>query len=160
MGIAVHLAEALRQLHHAGGTAVALLGFVPALARRRGPRKASAGVCVGNLHFPADLSPARPLETEAARIIAGNPAQTASDLFVSADKRFSVGLWTCQPGKWRIDFGAHEFIHLLEGVVVVTDAGGAARTYRAGDSFVSPAGFSGTWDVIEPVTKHFVLYVE
>ena len=42
--------------------------------------------------------------------------------------------------------------------VVVTDAEGCARTYRAGDAFVTPKGFSGTWEVIEPIKKHFTWY--
>ena len=74
------------------------------------------------------------------------------------DKLFAAGIWTCRPGKFRIDFGRDEFIHLLEGVVIVTDAEGTAKTYRAGDAFVTPKGFSGTWDVIEPVKKHFTYY--
>ena len=40
----------------------------------------------------------------------------------------------------------------------VTDAEGLSKTYRAGDAFVTPAGFSGTWDVIEPIKKHFTWY--
>jgi len=32
------------------------------------------------------------------------------------------------------------------------------ETYRAGDSFLIPSGFKGTWETIEPVRKFFVIY--
>ena len=161
MAIGGHSLDILRHLHAVGGPLLALLGSMPALRMRRaagGP--SAAGEAVRNLHFPVDRSKSKPYRPARERILSGDPVQTATYLFASDDKRFSVGLWTCQPGKWRIDFGEHEFIHILEGLVEVTDAEGAKRTYRPGDTFVSPMGFSGTWDVIEPVTKHFVLYAE
>jgi EutQ-like cupin domain len=35
-------------------------------------------------------------------------------------------------------------------VIVVTGDDGSQRTFRAGDAFVSPAGFVGTWEIVEP----------
>ena len=158
MAIGGHAYEILRHLQPFGTPLIALFGAVPALRARRAPSPPSAPV--RNLHFPVDVAGAKPYRPDPARILSGDPVQTATYLFVSPDKRFSVGLWTCRRGKWRIDFGEHEFISILEGIVDVTDAEGTVRTYRAGDAFVSPLGFSGIWDVIEPVTKHFVLYAE
>jgi len=43
-------------------------------------------------------------------------------------------------------------------VVKLTDADGNVETYRAGDSFLIPSGFSGSWETIEPVRKFFVIY--
>jgi uncharacterized cupin superfamily protein len=95
---------------------------------------------------------------ERSHILSGKPEQTATYVYKSPDGLFAAGIWTCQPGKFRIDFGRAEFIQLLAGVVTVTDAEGLSKTYRAGDAFVTPAGFSGTWDVIEPIKKHFTWY--
>lgn len=108
-----------------------------------------------------DLAPAQRqsklCRPELERIVSGDPAQTVSVVYQSEDSLFSAGTWTCQPGKWHIDFAQNEFVHILEGVVSVTDGDGLAKTYRAGDTFVSPSGFAGTWDVREPVRKFFTL---
>jgi uncharacterized protein len=95
---------------------------------------------------------------DADRIISGNPVQTAWNLFTSADGRFSSGIWECQPGKWRVVFSESEFCHWLAGVVEVTGDDGSVRTYRAGDAFVMPAGFTGIWDVQEPSKKYYAFY--
>ena len=71
------------------------------------------------------------------------------------DGRFSSGIWECQPGKWRVVFSESEFCHWLAGVVEVTGDDGSVRTYRAGDAFVMPAGFTGIWDVQEPSKKYY-----
>ncbi len=95
---------------------------------------------------------------DASRILAGDPAQTATIYFTSADGRFSSGVWECEPGKWRVVFTESEFCHLLEGTIIVRGDDGAERTFRAGDAFVSPAGFTGTWDVTERAKKYFAYY--
>ncbi len=61
-------------------------------------------------------------------------------------------------GKWRVVFTEHEFCHLLAGEIITTGDDGFERTWRAGDSFVSPAGFTGYWDVRSPARKHYVVY--
>ena len=92
------------------------------------------------------------------RILAGDPVQTATLHFTSADGRFSAGTWAAERGTWRVVFTESEFCHLLEGVIVVTDEAGTRTTFRAGDAFVSPRGWSGTWTVTEPVKKHYTWY--
>jgi uncharacterized protein len=39
-----------------------------------------------------------------------------------------------------------------------TDVEGRATTVTAGESFVMPRGFTGTWEVVETTTKRFVIY--
>ena len=95
---------------------------------------------------------------QADRILSGDPAQAATNLFRSADGRFNAGIWEAQPGKWRVVFTESEFCHLLAGVIVVTGDDGSQRTFRAGDAFVSPAGFIGTWEIIEPAKKLYAYY--
>jgi len=95
---------------------------------------------------------------KADRILAGDPAQAATNLYRSADGRFNCGVWECQPGKWRVVFTESEFCHLVSGVIVVTGDDGSERTFRAGDSFVSPAGFTGTWEIIETAKKLYAYY--
>lgn len=49
-----------------------------------------------------------------------------------------------------------ECFHLLDGVAYVTNADGSAQRAVAGDTVVLPKGWSGHWDVIEPVKKLWV----
>lgn len=94
----------------------------------------------------------------AERVISGNPQQTAWNLFASADERFNSGIWECEPGKWRVVFAESEFCHLLAGTLIVTGDDGSVRTFKAGDAFVSPAGFTGTWEVVERAKKFYAFY--
>jgi uncharacterized cupin superfamily protein len=94
----------------------------------------------------------------AERIVSGDPVQRALNFFSSADGHFHSGIWECAVGKWRVVFTESEFCHLLAGVIEVTDDNGGARTFRAGDAFVSPAGFTGYWDVREPARKYYAIH--
>lgn len=42
-------------------------------------------------------------------------------------------------------FPHDEYIHILSGELILTDAAGVERTYTAGDSLVIPKGFTGIW---------------
>lgn len=68
-----------------------------------------------------------------------------------------AGIWEATPGKWRIVYDEWEFCHILAGVSVIAEEGGAARTVRAGDSFVIRPGFRGTWEVLETTRKEYVI---
>lgn len=94
----------------------------------------------------------------ADRIIKGDPAQAAWNLFSSPDGRFHSGIWECNVGEWRVVFTESEFCHLLAGTIIVRGDDGSQSTFRAGDAFVSPAGFTGTWEVVEPARKYYALY--
>jgi uncharacterized cupin superfamily protein len=95
---------------------------------------------------------------QADRILSGDPAQAAINLFQSSDGRFNSGIWEAQRGKWRVVFNESEFCHLLSDVIVVTSDDGAQHAFRAGDAFVSPAGFTGTWEIVEPAKKFYAYY--
>jgi uncharacterized protein len=110
------------------------------------------------INFKAPLPEPQCYLPPADRIVAGNPAQTAHVMFTSEDERFASGIWSCEPGTWRVVFSESEFCHILEGVLIVTGDDGSEVTYRAGDAFVSPAGFTGTWQVVERAKKYFAFY--
>ena len=68
------------------------------------------------------------------------------------------GIWECTEGKWNADYSSKsEFCHILAGKVILADEEGQASSFVAGDSFVIPTGFIGTWEVIEPVRKLYVI---
>jgi uncharacterized protein len=98
------------------------------------------------------------IRPEADRILAGSPDQTAWNYFTDRTGQFSAGIWEGAPGLWRVTFTENEFYHLLSGVVVVRDEAGGERTFRAGDSFVMPAGFVGTWEVVETARKLYATF--
>jgi hypothetical protein len=108
--------------------------------------------------FADEVPPSEPYRPVAERILSGDPVQTVRNMFQSADGRFNCGIWDCQPGKWRVVFTENEFCRLVHGTIVVTGDDGSERTFRAGDSFVSPAGFTGIWEVVEPTRKLYAIY--
>lgn len=94
----------------------------------------------------------------ADRLVSGDPLQRAWNYYSSADGRFHAGIWECAVGKWRVIFTENEYCQLLAGEILVTTEDGSERLWRAGDVFVSPAGFTGWWDVRTPARKYYVIY--
>ena len=39
-----------------------------------------------------------------------------------------------------------EYVHILDGGLILTDADGQAHEFKTGDSLVIPKGFTGTWE--------------
>ena len=92
------------------------------------------------------------------KLLSGNPRQTVRMQYTDPTKQFFVGEWRSEVGKWRINYSEEEYCQMLEGVSVITDEQGSAVTVTAGDSFVIPRGFVGSWEVVEPTRKNFVIY--
>ncbi len=92
------------------------------------------------------------------RVIAGSPRQEIRNVYADPTRRFFAGHWSATPGKWRVAYTEHEFCHMLAGRVRVVSAAGLVSEFGAGDSFVVPAGFAGTWEVVEPATKLYAIY--
>lgn len=76
------------------------------------------------------------------------------------DGAFRSGFWSAQPGKSDIAYTKDELCVLLEGEVCLTATDGTAATYRAGDTFIIPKGFKGTWETVRPVRKFFATYTK
>lgn len=54
-----------------------------------------------------------------------------------------------EPTKYELeDVGFDEFIHVLDGSLILTDKQGHAQRFEAGDFLVMPKGFSGTWETL------------
>ena len=94
----------------------------------------------------------------AAKIIAGNPSQKMWPHYTNQSNEFHTGIWQADIGKWEVSYSEDEYCFILEGKNVVTNADGETITVQAGDHFVIPAGFSGTWEVVEPTRKVYVIY--
>src|ERR1041384_5906071 len=94
----------------------------------------------------------------AERLLAGNPEQVARNYFSDSGGRFFAGVWESTPGRWRVRYTENEFCHITRGRIRLADASGQQWSFEAGDSFVIPAGFNGTWETIEPTAKLYVIY--
>ena len=94
----------------------------------------------------------------ADRLIDGHPEQVARNYFSDSTGRFFAGVWESTPGRWRVRYTENEFCHITRGRIRIADASGQQWTFKAGDSFVIPAGFAGTWETLEPTAKLYVIY--
>jgi len=86
----------------------------------------------------------------------GSPTSTTRKIYDV--ETTSVGCWTCTAGSWpTLGRTTTECFHVLEGVFFLTNSDGSARRCVAGDTVVLPKGWSGHWDIIEPVKKIWVV---
>lgn len=90
------------------------------------------------------------------RLVSGDPLRTTWELY--AERGVSAGIWACEPGAWRIAFAddTDEVFHVLAGRLRITDSEGEVREFGPGDGCLIPAGFTGVFEVIEAVRKHYV----
>jgi uncharacterized cupin superfamily protein len=59
-----------------------------------------------------------------------------------------VAFWASEAGALRAtSFPRDEFVYVLEGSVVTTDADGTQHEFHPGDAFVIPKGWVGLWDM-------------
>jgi uncharacterized cupin superfamily protein len=108
--------------------------------------------------FAADLSPGEEYFLPPEKLLQGNPRQTVWMHYTDPSGRFMAGTWHSERGRWKILYTEEEYCQMLEGRSVITDQAGTQLTVCAGEEFVIPAGFSGTWEVLEPTRKRFVIY--
>ena len=105
---------------------------------------------------------AKPPEPESGRpsnVVAGDPRTTTLNYFTDPSGHFFSGIWESTPGKWAVDYGEDEFIYLISGRAVLTDANGHAESFGPGSAFLIPAGFKGSWETVEAVKKHYAIFV-
>jgi uncharacterized cupin superfamily protein len=69
-----------------------------------------------------------------------------------------AGVWTSAEGGWPVhDRPDTEVAVILAGRARITNEDGSAVEVSEGDVLVLPRGWSGRWDVIEPVRKAYVV---
>lgn len=89
--------------------------------------------------------------------IHGSPSAASRTLYEVGPTE--VGVWTCTAGSFPVtNRPTTECLHVLEGVFFLTNAvDGTARRCVPGDTVILPKGWSGYWDVIEPLKKLWVI---
>ena len=109
------------------------------------------------------VSLSAPLEAEvstpgADRLIAGSPRHTLANYFSDSSQQFFAGRWSSTRGTWRVRYTENELCVMMAGRVTLTGHDGTVNSFAAGDAFVIPAGFSGTWEVVEDCTKIYAIF--
>jgi uncharacterized cupin superfamily protein len=97
-------------------------------------------------------------EPAADRLIAGKPVTRVSNYFTDSTQQFFAGRWSASRGKWRVRYTENELCVMTAGKVVIEGDSGERNTFVSGDAFVVPAGFSGTWEVLEDCSKIYGIF--
>jgi uncharacterized protein len=92
------------------------------------------------------------------RVIEGTPAHRAWNAFSDPSGQFFCGRWSSTRGKWRVRYSENELCVIVAGRVEIENSAGERHTLAAGDAFVVPAGFEGTWTVLEECTKFYAIF--
>ena len=95
------------------------------------------------------------------RLLAGNPRrETWNTVDVALQgARLLCGVWRCEPGHWRIEMvdGEHELFTVLSGRCRVHAEDGSFAEAGPGQAIAIPAGFRGSFEVIEALTKTYAI---
>ncbi|TPK96612.1 cupin domain-containing protein [Mesorhizobium sp. B2-4-12] len=91
--------------------------------------------------------------------VEGRPTMQTAVQHTTEDGKVMSGTWRATPGTYHATYTDYEFVHMIAGRIIITPDGGTPVEVGPGDAFVVEADFKGTWKIIEPVTKHFVVRV-
>jgi uncharacterized protein len=107
------------------------------------------------IRLSRDTLPAEIGRPDPEKVLAGDPIHTTWN----AEERDGLycGLWHSTPGTWRVSYAEWEYVHILQGISILTDNAGRSVTLRAGDSYIIRPGFEGTWQVVEATLKDYVI---
>lgn len=107
----------------------------------------------------AEISSVRLTEAgQRAGADSGNPQIAV--LSVAPEAVGNLGIWECQPGGWPvINRPDTEFTYIISGRARLTDnSTGEVAEITSGDLVILPPGWTGRWDVLEPVRKIYAIY--
>jgi uncharacterized cupin superfamily protein len=97
-------------------------------------------------------------EPPAERLIAGKPELQVRNYFSDPSQQFFAGRWAATRGKWRVRYTENELCVMTAGKVVIESSSGERSSFGPGDAFLIPAGFSGTWEVVEDCAKIYAIF--
>jgi uncharacterized protein len=87
--------------------------------------------------------------------VKGHPTMKTWITHNAPDGTMMSGIWEATEGTYHATYSAFEFVHLIEGEIVITQDGGAPVTVTAGDAFCVEKEFAGTWEIKKKVLKHW-----
>lgn len=95
------------------------------------------------------------------RLKRGNPRCETWNVLDAAlpPGRMVAGVWRCEPGRWRIAMGPHEheLFTVLVGRCRIHGDHGQVVEAGPGEAIVLPAGFEGSFEALEPLTKTYAI---
>lgn len=93
------------------------------------------------------------------RLVSGNPQRTTWNHYTNASGEVFAGVWSSEVGAWRIAMGEREdeLFFVTAGRCRLTADDGHSVDCGPGQSLVIPAGFSGVFEVLERLTKHYLI---
>ena len=100
--------------------------------------------------------------TPARKLKLPNPALHIGETIVFNDahpQEVTVQVWVWESNEVAAhleDYPWTEYVLMLSGRVLITNDDGTKNEFKAGDIFVMPKGFTGIWDVREPMKKVIV----
>jgi uncharacterized protein len=92
------------------------------------------------------------------RQLAGSPQLQVRNYFADTSQQFFAGRWSATRGKWRVRYTENELCVMTAGRVVIESEAGDRCVFGPGDAFVVPAGFAGTWEVLEDCSKIYAIF--
>lgn len=114
------------------------------------------------MSYPASFNDPAPTPTvdypKPDRLLLGNPKRTTWNRY--ENQGVFMGEWACDVGKWKISFGndEHEFFQVISGRCIVSDEAGRSTEYGPGDACILSPGFSGSFEVTEPLLKRYAIF--
>jgi uncharacterized cupin superfamily protein len=82
-------------------------------------------------------------------------------MFADPTGQLTVGLWLTTPYEREvIPFPRHELMHILSGVVTLSDGQGHEETFKAGDTLFVAKGAPLGWKCSIDVKKIFCIFLE
>lgn len=92
------------------------------------------------------------------RLVKGNPQRTTWSHYVNSSNEVFMGVWASEIGAWNIEMGSteDEYFYVIEGSGRIYNDE-MSKAFVVGDAVIIPAGFKGTFEVLEPLKKHYVI---
>ena len=92
------------------------------------------------------------------RLLDGQPEQVARNFFSDSTGQFFAGVWESSAGRWRVSYTENEFCHITRGRVRIEDSQRHCTRIHRRRFIRHPAGFTGIWQVLEPMSKLYVIF--
>ena len=93
----------------------------------------------------------------ADKVLSGTPRTRTIMLYESPEAKLYAGEWEATVGKWRIAYTEWEYVEVISGTCVLEGDDGSRIEAGPGRKFVIAPGFTGSWEVLEPMRKSWVI---
>ena len=94
------------------------------------------------------------------KIIGEMPVETGFNFFTNSAGNLNAGVWEATPCKDHTGpdgYGVDECMYVLSGSVTMTSDDGESVTVKAGEAFIVPKEWVGSWENTETIRKYYVI---